>query len=161
MIEMRLDSGPDAIGKLMAEMRHQLRLVSVILLTSILAGCAAPPERESTTTTGDTSSQQYPDVVSAAVEVQNDGRYRFEVTISSPYDSPERYADAWRVLAPDGTQLAIRELLHDHASEQPFTRSLSGVELPEDIETVTVQGRDLDNGWGGATVDVTLKNITP
>jgi hypothetical protein len=99
--------------------------------------------------------QRFPDVVGATAT--NDGdTWTFEVTISSPYDSPDRYADAWRVLAPDGTELAVRELTHDHANEQPFTRSLSGVEIPVGIETVTIQGRDSVNGWGGATFDVAL-----
>jgi hypothetical protein len=126
----------------------------------ILAGCGGSEpgshQSEATTTTARISQQMHPDVVSAVVELEADGTYRFEVTISSPYDSPERYADAWRVLSPDGTQLAIRELLHDHAGEQPFTRILSGVEIPDDIEIVTIQARDLVNGWGGATVEANL-----
>lgn len=50
----------------------------------------------------------------------------------------------------------IRDLLHDHADEQPFTRSLGGVEIPEDTGTVVVEARDLVNGWGGATMVVDL-----
>jgi hypothetical protein len=85
-----------------------------------------------------------------------DGSYTFDVTVSSPYDSPERYADAWRVVGPDGTEYGVRILLHDHANEQPFTRSLSGVEIPDGIDSVTVEGRDLINGWGGAIIEVDL-----
>jgi hypothetical protein len=133
-------------------------LLLPVILT--LAGCGASEpgnhQGEATTTTAPISQQIHPDVVSAVVELEADGTYRFEVTISSPYDTPERYADAWRVLSPDGTQLAIRELLHDHADEQPFTRDLSGVEIPDDISVVTIQGRDLVNGWGGDTVEVNL-----
>ncbi len=86
----------------------------------------------------------------------DDGTWRFDVTLSSPYDTPERYADAWRILAPDGAELGVRVLAHDHQFEQPFTRSLSGVAIPSDVTTVTVQGRDQRNGWGGATVEVGL-----
>ena len=95
----------------------------------------------------------FPDVVEVLVAPDGDG-YRFDVTISSPYDTPERYADAWRVLAPDGTVLGVRELTHHHADEQPFTRSLPGVAIPAEVESVTVEARDLANGWGGATVTV-------
>ena len=98
----------------------------------------------------------FPDVVEAVARRAADGSWTFDVTVSSPYDTPQRFADAWRVLAPDGTQLGIRELLHDHAGEQPFTRSLSGVEIPGDITEVTVEGRDQLNGWGGATVTLAL-----
>ena len=84
------------------------------------------------------------------------GVYDFAVTVSSPYDTPERYADGWRVLAPDGTVLGERPLAHDHAGEQPFTRSLRGVPVPEGVATVTVQARDLVNGWGGTVVRTEL-----
>jgi hypothetical protein len=93
--------------------------------------------------------------VDVVVAAGNDG-FAFDVTISSPYDTPQRYADAWRVLAPDGTVLGVRELLHDHAGEQPFTRSLDGVTIPPGVPQVTVEGRDLVNGWGGTTMTVDL-----
>jgi hypothetical protein len=75
-------------------------------------------------------------------------------TISSPYDTPDRYAAAFRVLTPDGEELGERELLHDHADEQPFTRSLEGLEIPADVSEVIVEGRDQRHGWGGETVRV-------
>jgi hypothetical protein len=105
----------------------------------------------------DASEQTFfPDVVAARATQQADGTWRFDVTLSSPYDSPDRYADAWRVLGPDGTELGVRVLTHDHASEQPFTRSLAGVEIPAAVSTVTIQGRDRVSGWGGATVEIEL-----
>ena len=100
--------------------------------------------------------QAFPDIVDVAVIPDGDA-FRFDVTVSSPYDTPERYADAWRIVAPDGTVLGVRELTHDHAAEQPFTRSLSGVVIPPDVTTVTVEGRDLANGWGGGTKTVTIE----
>ncbi len=98
----------------------------------------------------------FPDVLDVVITPEGGDRYRFDVTLSSPYDSPGRYADGWRVLGPDGTVLGERPLLHDHASEQPFTRSLDGVEIPEGITEVTVQGRDQLSGWGGAEVTVAV-----
>jgi hypothetical protein len=96
----------------------------------------------------------FPDVLDAVITPQGDGSFTVDATLSSPYDSPERYADAWRVLDPEGTVLGVRELLHDHAGEQPFTRSLSGVVIGDDVAEVTIEGRDQLNGWGGATVAV-------
>lgn len=98
----------------------------------------------------------FPDVVDVMVQQEADGSYTFDVTISSSYDSPDRYADAWRVRSDDGTVYGVRELLHDHAGEQPFTRSLRAVEIPPDVEKVVVEGRDLINGWGGETMRVDL-----
>ena len=50
----------------------------------------------------------HPDIVAAEAEHQGDDRWRFDVTVSSPYDSADRYADAWRVLGPDGGVLGVR-----------------------------------------------------
>lgn len=97
--------------------------------------------------------QEFPDVLAAELTPSGDG-YRISVTISSPYDTPERYADGWRVLAPDGDVLAEHDLAHDHANEQPFTRTRGPFDIPGGIDEVTVEGRDRANGYGGGTVTV-------
>ena len=107
-------------------------------------GTVAPPVEE----------QLFPDVVAAELTPSGDGSYTVAATVSSPYDTPERYADAWRVVAPDGTVLGVRELAHDHQNEQPFTRQLTGVEIPAEVDEVTIEGRDQVSGWGGGTVTV-------
>jgi hypothetical protein len=101
-------------------------------------------------------TQRYPDVVGVEVESSGENRFDFDVTLSSPYDSPSRYADAFRILGPGDEVLGVRELLHHHANEQPFTRRLSGVEVSADIDNVTVQGRDQAHGYGGETQSVGL-----
>lgn len=103
----------------------------------------------------DLARDLYPDVIGVEVAVEG-GAHSFSVTISSPYDTAERYADAFRVVGDDGVVYGIRELLHDHASEQPFTRSLGGVEIPDTVETVTIEARDQVYGWGGETIAVDL-----
>jgi len=101
------------------------------------------------------AGQRFPDIV--GVEVSRNGSgYTFAVTVSSPYDTAQRYADAFRVRAQDGTLYGVNELSHDHAGEQPFTRSLSGVEIPAGVTSVVVEGRDQANGWGGGTQTVEL-----
>lgn len=105
---------------------------------------------------GSAPDELFPDVVGATAQQAADGTWTFSATLSSPYDSPDRYADAWRVVGPDGTVYGIRELLHDHAAEQPFTRSQSGIVIPDEVTTVVVEGRDQISGWGGATVEVEL-----
>jgi len=102
------------------------------------------------------SVQRFPDVVEVNVRSTGDDRFTFQVTLSSPYDTPQRYADAFRVMTANDTTLGVRELLHDHASEQPFTRSLTGVSIPSDIRQVIVQGRDQQYGYGGDTMTVNL-----
>ncbi|MEO5734466.1 MAG: hypothetical protein ABIN96_02120, partial [Rubrivivax sp.] len=104
------------------------------------------------------SVQQHPDVLKATVRPSSGaaGRWDFDVTISSPYDSPERYADAFRVRGPDGTVYGVRTLWHDHADEQPFTRDLHGVAVPAAVRSISVQGRDQRHGWGGKTLQLSL-----
>lgn len=100
--------------------------------------------------------QKYPDVVEVEVSADGDNGFDFSVTLSSPYDTPQRYADAFRVMSEEGDVYGVRELLHDHAGEQPFTRRLTGVAIPEEINTVIVQGRDQEYGYGGKTMEVDL-----
>lgn len=96
------------------------------------------------------------DVVSARAEREAGGSWRFEVTLRHADESWDHYADAWEVLAPDGRVLATRRLLHPHVEEQPFTRSLSGVALPDGLTRVILRGHDSVHGYGGATLELAL-----
>jgi len=99
----------------------------------------------------------FPEILAAQLTRNSDGSFDIAVTISSPYDTPQRYADGWRVLAPDGTVLGKHTLLHDHANEQPFTRTQRGAIIPSDVLSVTIEGRDLVNGYGGGTLTVSVE----
>ena len=103
---------------------------------------------------------KFPEVLAVEAKPIGDMNWRFNVTLSSPYDSRQRYADAWRVLDGDGRELGIRVLGHDHASEQPFTRSQTG-RIPDEITTVFVEGRDQANGWSGQRFEMTLSGLKP
>jgi hypothetical protein len=92
-------------------------------------------------------------VVGVRVEPTGD-TFRFDVTVRSADTGPEKYADAWEVRGPDGEVLGVRELLHDHVTEQPFTRSLNDVEIPEEVGEVTVAARDSVVGFCGQVAAV-------
>ena len=139
--------------------------VGLVLMATVVSGCSGavpdgPTASASTSAPGATADeqgardeQQFPDVL--AVELRPAGEeWDVLVTLSSPYDTPERYADGWRVLAPDGTVLGEHTLGHDHAAEQPFTRTQPGLAIPDGVREVTVEGRDQANGFGGSTVTV-------
>ncbi len=83
------------------------------------------------------------------VRVKCDGLCRFSVTVQHADSGWDHYADAWQVLTTDGRVLATRTLLHPHVDEQPFTRSLGGVEIPADIHTVVLRAHDKVHGYGG------------
>ena len=91
------------------------------------------------------------DVTDVVVTAQENGTYRFDVTVLHADSGWDHYADKWEVVLPDGTIAATRTLMHPHVNEQPFTRSLSGVKLPDGIDTVTIQAHDSVHGYGGKT----------
>lgn len=103
----------------------------------------------------DLNQSLYPEVLSADAVPVGEGTYRFDVTVSSPYDSPARYADAWRVRGLDGEVYGVRELLHDHAGEQPFTRSLPNVAVPSGTQVI-IEARDSVYGWGGVSIQISV-----
>lgn len=96
------------------------------------------------------------DVTRVEIEVETGGTYRFDVTVRSSDSGWEKYADAWEIRTPDGTVLGTRILTHPHVEEQPFTRSLTGVLIPEAITEVEVAARDLVNGFCGEALHTTV-----
>ena len=94
------------------------------------------------------------DVVEVKVTRTADGIYTFDVTVSHADEGWKHYANKWEVTAPDGTILGTRILAHPHENEQPFTRSLSGVNIPENLKEVIVRAHDLVHEYGGKTVKV-------
>jgi hypothetical protein len=129
------------------------RRIGIFTLGALLTGLS----RAQTAPARDT---RFPDVVSAKVRAAGKGCYDFDVTISSPYDTPQRYADGFRVVAPSGDVLGERTLWHDHQNEQPFTRDLYGVPVPAGIHSVRTQARDQKYGYGGKSIEVVLP-VTP
>ena len=96
------------------------------------------------------------DVVAGKAIRIGEGRYRFEATLKHADTGWDHYADKWDVVAPDGAVLGTRILHHPHVNEQPFTRSLSDVNVPGDIDIVTLRAHDSVHGYGGAEVSVAL-----
>lgn len=126
------------------------RTALVVLLALAAHPAAAAPSAAAA------SEQRFPDVLSVKVTARGGGVYDFDVTVSSPYDTPARYADAFRVATESGRVLKERRLMHDHQGEQPFTRDLHGVEIPPSVTVVVVQARDRKHGYGGKSVRVEL-----
>jgi len=121
-------------------------LLACITLGAALLFAQAPSHAE----------QRSPDVVSAKVRASGSSSFDFDVTVSSPYDTPQRYADGFRVTTLDGEVLGERKLLHDHQSEQPFTRDLHSVTIPRHVGKVLIQARDRKHGYGGKAIEVAL-----
>ncbi|MEM9627057.1 MAG: hypothetical protein AAGA21_12550 [Pseudomonadota bacterium] len=117
-----------------------LRRLTLALALSLAGGAATAGEA---------------DVVGVEVTARGDGSYRFDVTVAHEDEGWDHYADAWDVVAPDGTVLGTRVLAHPHVNEQPFTRSTT-VTIPEGITEVTLRAKDSVHDYGGAEITVTL-----
>jgi hypothetical protein len=147
------------------------QLIRTVFLLSILlmAACASEEEGSMTNTPIPTPKAEFiqgegnADVVFVRAEYQENGTWNFAVTINHPDTGWEDYADGWDVLMQDGTVLKpdpdspfTRLLLHPHVGEQPFTRSQTGISVPDGERYVTVRAHDLVDGYGGQAVVVDL-----
>lgn len=74
------------------------------------------------------------------------GGWTFSVTLKHGDTGWDHYADLWEVYTPEGELLGKRVLAHPHVNEQPFTRSLSGVQIPNGVTTVIIRARDSVHG---------------
>ena len=117
---------------------------------------------EATTMIG-TEQEANADVEFVRAVQRTDGSWTFHVTVRHPDLGWEDYADGWDVVTDDGLVLKQRTedpftrlLLHPHESEQPFTRSQSGLLIPEGNSQVTVRAHDLVDGYGGRQIVVDL-----
>ena len=99
------------------------------------------------------------DIVGVKAKTGQDGTWSFTVTVKHYDEGWDHYANQWEVLSPDGVVLGTRILLHPHVGEQPFTRSLGGVEIPEGVGKVIVRARDSVHGYGGEEMEVELSGV--
>ena len=95
-----------------------------------------------------------PEVVRAEASRSSTG-WTVSVTLAHPDTGWDHYADGWRGETEDGTVLGLRDLVHPHETEQPFTRSLNGVDLPT-RGAVYIRARCLVDGWSEERYPLTL-----
>ncbi|WP_421870324.1 hypothetical protein [Motiliproteus sp.] len=91
-----------------------------------------------------------------ATAQKHGSKWRFSVTLKHNDSGWDHYADQWRILSPQGEVLGVRVLHHPHVNEQPFTRSLSGVELPQGTKQVYIEARDSVHGWSPSRYNIVI-----
>lgn len=121
-----------------ARTRHTAALCMGVLLAALSASATAGEA----------------DVTGVKIVKEGTGTYRFDVTVQHTDEGWSHYANRWDVLGPDGTVLGTRTLAHPHETEQPFTRSLQGVAIPEGVGYVTIRAHDSVHELGGAEMRV-------
>ena len=125
------------------------------------------PELSPRDTAASTAGGADADVLFVRAEQTAEGVWTFRVTVEHPDRGWEDYADGWDVVLPDGSVVKpdpdtpfTRLLLHPHENEQPFTRSQSGIEIPEKVKVVRVRAHDIVDGFGGKEIEVDLTRET-
>ena len=81
------------------------------------------------------------------VTVECSSSCTFSVTLEHTDEGWDHYANQWDVVTLDGKLLKSRVLHHPHEQEQPFTRSLSGVRIPEGEKQIKIRARDSKHGY--------------
>jgi len=95
-------------------------------------------------------------VVKATASQGAGGTYSFTATVAHADTGWDHYADKFEILSPDGKVLGTRVLYHPHVDEQPFTRGLGNVRIPEGITSVVVRAWDNVHKAGEETFTVKL-----
>ncbi|WP_324752359.1 hypothetical protein [Roseovarius sp. Pro17] len=80
-----------------------------------------------------------PPVITDVRVARDDMGWKFSVTILHPDTGWDHYANGWDIMSEDGTVLATRVLHHPHVDEQPFTRSLRQVVLPDGTQQIFIR----------------------
>ena len=92
------------------------------------------------------------DVENVKILPYGSNSWTFQVAVRHADEGWDHYADRWEILAPDGKILSTRVLAHPHVNEQPFTRSLSGTTILDNITSITIRAHDKVHGYGGKTI---------
>ena len=86
------------------------------------------------------------EVVNVVAQQSADKTWRFDVSLKHKDEGWDHYANEWQVIGPDNKIYGTRTLYHPHVNEQPFTRSLSGVKIPDTVKTVRIIAKDTVHG---------------
>jgi len=79
------------------------------------------------------------DVTQVEIKKDSNNSFNFSVTILHKDTGWEHYANKWEILG-----------------EQPFTRTLYGVKVPDSVKIVTIQAHDSVHKYGGKVLSIKL-----
>ncbi|RAI03720.1 hypothetical protein DLJ53_04355 [Acuticoccus sediminis] len=116
--------------------RRALAVASVVL-AALSAPAAGPAAADAPT-------------IVAAIPVRTGDTWRFDVTVRHDDEGWDHYVKTFVVATEDGRTLGTRTIFHPHVNEQPFTRSLTGITIPDDVDEVKVYAVDSEHGPGPA-----------
>lgn len=124
------------------------RIIGLLCLVSLAAGVSFAEVR---------ADLDWAQVRYVVARQSTDGTWRFDVTVEHNDEGWDHYADVWQVVHPDTLEVyGERVLLHPHDNEQPFTRSESGIKIPDGQSAVLVRARCTRHGYEGQAILVDL-----
>jgi hypothetical protein len=92
-----------------------------------------------------------------AVATKSGMSWHVDVTLEHPDTGWDHYADGWEVLDTEGNRIGYRLLHHPHVNEQPFTRSLTSLDLPDGTRTIYIRAHCSVDGWGSERFRIDLE----
>jgi hypothetical protein len=119
-------------------------MIRIVIAALLLASCSSTGGDESVAP----ATEGCAHVIDATISSTAAG-YTISATVSSADTGWDKYADAWEVRDEQGLVLGERVLAHPHETEQPFTRSLTGVQIAEEVGELTIAARDSVLGFCG------------
>ena len=106
-----------------------------------------------------TATANQADVIDVKASQADDKTWRFDVTLKHDDEGWDHYVNQWVVTDLDNKILATRTLYHPHVHEQPFTRNIQGVEIPDKITRVKIIARDSIHQRTGKILQYDLKEM--
>lgn len=98
-----------------------------------------------------------PPEITGVTTVHTGMGWRFDVSVQHPDTGWDHFADGWDIVDADGQRLGRRELFHPHVDEQPFTRSLRNVMIPDGTTKVFIRPHCSRDGPSDQIYQVTLR----
>ena len=78
-------------------------------------------------------------ILDVKAELTSAQKFNFIVTVRHADTGWDHYANAWRIYTPEGELIGERVLYHPHVDEQPFTRNLLGIRIPQGLGEVVIK----------------------
>jgi len=97
------------------------------------------------------------EVVNVKATQASNKSWRFSVTLKHADAGWDHYANEWQVIALDNKILGTRTLYHPHVKEQPFTRSLDNIKIPDSIKIIRIIAKDTVHGLSTKAAELNLE----
>ena len=127
----------------MKQLRWTLCLPAVMII--LLVNCS--PSNGTASVSEALADTSFANVTDVSVN-GSDGRYTFQIEISSPDTGCNQYADWWEIVSEEGDLIYRRILLHSHVHEQPFTRGGGPADISANTN-VWIRAHMNNSGFGG------------